>query len=274
MSENKGVNIANENPPPKSAGKQLMEQMGSLKLTVVILFGMIIIMAYATYIESQEGHAAAMAKGFRSLPMDMLIALLGINIIACTINRAPYKVHQIPWLVTHLGILLTMAGAIISHRTTLEGQIILRVGQPVNAVRLITDSPVPLESPLGFTLELDHFEARFYPGTGKAMDYVSQIRIIDPKKSYQDSVVVRVNHPLVKNGWNISQASFFPGDTTATVLGANKDPGTPVSYSGFLTVFLGLCGMFFLKNYLKEKFPPKGTTSTSKVSVNKMESVS
>lgn len=234
--------------------KAILKSLGSLKLTVWILAGMIIVMAYATYVESQEGHAAAMAKGFRSLPMDILIAALGLNIIACTLSRGPYKVHQIPWLVTHLGILLTMTGAIVSHRTTMEGQIILRVGQPVDAVRLSVNSPIPLESPLGFVLELDHFEAKFYPGTGKAMDYVSRIRVIDPQTGQQDSVIVRVNHPLIKNGWNLSQASFFPGDTTATILGANRDPGTPISYAGFLSVFLGLIGMFFLKPYLKERF--------------------
>jgi len=242
--------------PEFKLNSPLMKQLGSLKWTVVILAGMVVMMAYATYVESQEGHEAAMEKGFHSLPMDILILMLAINIIACTIGRAPYKPHQIPWLVTHLGILLTMAGAIVSHRTAVEGQIILRVGEPASAVRLFGDGPVQMEMPLGFTLHLDSFEAKFYPGTGKAMDYVSQILMIDEEKGIADSVTVRVNHPIVHRGWNISQSSFFPGDNNATILGANKDPGTPLSYAGFLTVFLGLVGLFFLKPWLKKKLPP------------------
>ncbi len=240
--------------PKFQSASPVMKELGSLKWTVVIFVGMIVIMSYATYVESQEGHEAAMAKGFHSLPMDFLIVALAVNIIACTIGRSPYKVHQIPWLVTHLGILLTMAGTIISHRTSMEGQIILRVGEPASAVRLFTDSAVPLEVPLDFTLHLDAFQASFYPGTGKASDYTSWIRMYDVEKGIADTVVVQVNHPIVHRGWYISQSSFFPGDDTATILGANKDPGTPVSYAGFLTVFLGLCGMFFLKPWLKKRY--------------------
>jgi hypothetical protein len=239
----------------KSQSK-LLKELGSLTWTVWIIVGMIVIMAYATYVESQEGHEAAMAKGFHSLPMDLLIAALAVNVTACTIGRAPYRVHQIPWLVLHLGLLLTMAGTIISHRTSMVGQIVLRVGQPVSAATIFGIAPTPMEAPLGFTLHLDSFEAKFYPGTGKASDYISKIRMYDQEKGIADTVIVRVNHPIVHRGWNISQSSFFPGDNQATILGANKDPGTPVSYSGFLTIFLGLAGIFFLKPWLKQKFPP------------------
>ncbi len=248
--------------PEMRSTNELMRQLGSLKWTVFILFGMVAMMAYATYIESQEDHAAALAKGFHSLPMDFLIVALAINIIACTIGRAPYRPHQYPWLITHLGILLIMAGAIISHHTALEGQVVLRVGQPANAVTLADSGPVPMQMPLGFALYLDHFQAKFYPGTGKAEDYISNVRMYDEEQGIADTLVIRVNHPLVHRGWNISQASFFPGDTTGTILGANMDPGTPYSYAGFLTVFLGLCGLFFLKGWLKQKFPPPPKSPT------------
>jgi len=242
--------------PEFKLNSPLMKSLGSLKWTVVILLGMVAIMAYATYVEAHEGHEAAMAKGFHSIPMDILIAMLAVNVTACTIGRAPYRPHQIPWLVTHLGLLLTMAGTIVSHQTSVVGQIILRVGQPVSAATIFDVGPVPMEMPLGFTLHLDSFEAKFYPGTGKASDYISQIRMVDEEKGINDTVIVRVNHPIVHRGWNISQSSFFPGDNQATILGANKDPGTPLSYAGFLTIFLGLVGLFFLKPWLKEKFPP------------------
>ncbi|MBM3329696.1 MAG: cytochrome c biogenesis protein ResB [Calditrichaeota bacterium] len=242
--------------PEQTTNSPILKELGSLKWTVVILFGMIVIMAYATYVESQESHEAALAKGFHSLPMDFLIAALAVNLIACTLSRAPYRPHQYPWLVTHLGIILTMVGAIVSHRTAVDGQIILRKGTPATAATLLIDSPQPIVMPLDFRLELDRFEAKFYPGTGKASDYVSYVRFYDETKGIADTLTIRVNHPLVHRGWNISQSSFFPGDSTATILSANKDPGTPVSYAGFLTVFLGLCGLFFLKPWLKKKFPP------------------
>lgn len=251
--------------PKQQTESAVLKQLGSLKWTVWILAGMVVIMAYATYIESQEGHEAAMVKGFHSLPMDILIALLGVNLIACTLSRAPYSPHQYPWLVTHIGIILIMVGAIVSHRTSLTGQIVLRIGQPAEYVQLFTDSPVPLSAPLGFRLELDRFQVLYYPGTGKASDYISYIRMYDDRRGEADTLIIRVNHPLVRNGWNISQASFIPGDDRVTILGANKDPGTPISYAGFIVVFLGLLGLFFLKPWLKRKFPPSPKVDAKKV---------
>ncbi len=242
--------------PEKNVSTKILKQAGHLRWTVIILVGMMIIMAYATYIEAQEGHDAAMERGFHGWYMDLLIVALALNLTACTLLRAPYRIHQIPWLITHVGILLTMAGAIVSHRTTLEGQILLRSDKPEEAVRLFLDTPVAMEAPLGFQLELDSFSVKYYPGSGKASDFVSYIRMLDQETGERDTLAIRVNHPLVKNGWNISQASFIPGDDRATILGANKDPGTPISYAGFLTVGIGLIAMFFLRKWLTEKFPP------------------
>ncbi|MFN3821696.1 MAG: cytochrome c biogenesis protein ResB [bacterium] len=234
----------------------MLKELGALRWTVVILIGMVIVMAYATYVESQEGHTAALKKGFHSLPMDILIAFLAINVIACTLHRAPYAPHQIPWLVTHLGLILTMVGAIVSHRTAMTGQIVLRVGSPASTATIFQgDHPVG-EVPLGFHLELDSFSVKFYPGTGKAADFTSFVRMVDWEKGRNDTFTIRVNHPLVHRGWNISQASYVPGDNTVTILGANRDPGTSVSYAGFLTIFLGMVGIFFLKPWLKRKYPP------------------
>ena len=114
-----------------------------------------------------------------------------------------------------------------------------------------------MQIPLDFELEIDHFEVDYYPGTGKAKEYVSYIRMHDPENGFRDTLRIRVNHPLVYRGWYISQSSFFPGDNTATVLGANKDPGTWLSYTGFATVSLGLVGLFFFRPMLQKRFPSR-----------------
>ncbi len=240
-----------------SLSTKILNEVAHLRWTVISLVGMVVIMAYATYLESQFGHAVAMEKGIHWWPMDLLIVVLATNLIACTLKRTPFKPHQIPWLITHVGILLTMAGSVVSHRTTLEGQIVLHSGEPQEAVKLYMDSPVQMEAPLGFQLELDSFHVNYYPGSGKPADFVSYVRMLDFETNESDTFFIRVNHPLVKNGWNISQASFIQGNDRATILGANKDPGTPYSYAGFLTVSIGLLAMFFMKNWLRKKFPPK-----------------
>jgi len=183
-----------------------------------------------------------------------------INLSVCTIQRAPYKIHQIPLLLTHMGILLTLGGTLISHMSAMEGQITLRSTMPVSTVQFERRPGEVYEADLGFRMELDSFRVSYYPGTQMASDYVSFVRAYEKGKIQPQIAEIRVNTPLQMNGWNISQASFFPGDNRATILGARKDPGTPIVYVGFIVVTLGIIGVMTLKPWLKRKF---GKTPTS-----------
>jgi len=228
--------------------------LGSLKLTVILLIAMIIVLSYGTYIEAQQGHEAAMMKAIGSLPMDALIVLFALNLAICTTLRAPYRIWHIPFLFTHLGILLTLGGTLISHTGAIEGQIILRTGDPQTTVAFEDAPGQKLEADLGFEIALDSFRVSYYPGTQMASDYVSFVRAYNPGGNELQTAQIRVNSPLERNGWSISQASFFPGDNRATILGARRDPGVPVVYSGFLIVTLGLAGVMFVKPWLKKKY--------------------
>ena len=49
----------------------------------------------------------------------------------------------------------------------------------------------------------------------------------------------------------------LPDGRQATILGVAYDPGIPLMYLGGGLLVLGMAGIFFLKPYLKRRFPPQ-----------------
>jgi hypothetical protein len=70
---------------------------------------------------------------------------------------------------------------------------------------------------------------------------------------------VILNHPLVMDGYKVSQSSWIElkDGRQATILGVAYDPGIPFMYAGSFLLVVGMAGIFFVKPYLKKKFPPK-----------------
>lgn len=112
--------------------------LASLGLTVVLLVLIAIAMTYGTFYESIAGTPLAQADVYKSIWFDFLLGLLAINLTACTLNRYPYRPHQIGWLLTHLGILVILAGAVVGRNWGIEGQVMLAEGQSTNKLSLNT----------------------------------------------------------------------------------------------------------------------------------------
>jgi cytochrome c biogenesis protein ResB len=58
---------------------------------------------------------------------------------------------------------------------------------------------------------------------------------------------ISMNNPLKYRGYSLFQSSYIPGPTDTTVLSVRNDPGTPLVYTGFLIVILGVASMFILR---------------------------
>ncbi|MCX7834796.1 MAG: cytochrome c biogenesis protein ResB [bacterium] len=115
-----------------------LRPLASIGLTVVLLVLIAIAMVYGTIYESIAGTPLAQADVYKSMWFDFLLGLLAINLTACTLNRYPYRPHQVGWLLTHLGILIILAGAVIGRNWGIEGQVMLAEGQSTNKLSLNT----------------------------------------------------------------------------------------------------------------------------------------
>ncbi len=244
---------------------RIWQFFASVKLTIVLLLLLAAAMAYGTWVETAHSNGAARILIYRTWWFDGLIGLLALNLIGCTLRRAPYKPHQAGWITTHIALLIIMAGSVITHRFGIQGSLYIPEGESENVYYLEELDRAKMETVRGqplllpFTVHLEKFDQIFYPGSGMTRMFRSRVMAVD--STGQDTVYhdVVLNHPLIYEGFKISQSSFveLPDGTTASILGVSYDPGIPLLYIGGSLLVLGMAGIFFLKPYLKRKYPPK-----------------
>ncbi|MDK9700384.1 MAG: cytochrome c biogenesis protein ResB [bacterium] len=107
---------------------KFLQPLAALSITIVLLVLIALAMTFGTMYESIVGTPLAQADVYRSIWFDVLLGLLAINLTACTLNRYPYYPHQAGWIMTHIGILVILAGAVISRNWGVEGQLMLAEG--------------------------------------------------------------------------------------------------------------------------------------------------
>ncbi len=236
----------------------------SVKLTIVLLLIFGIAMGYGTWIETVYSNGAARILVYRTWWFDLMTITLALNLIGCTLRRAPYYPHQYPWLLTHVALLLIMAASMITNRFGMQGQMVILEGDTENRFGLEQldfenwETKIGEERQLPFGVHCVSFEQVMYPGTGMTSLFKSHVIVDDPGNPETVEWDVILNHPLAYKGYKISQASWIdlPDGRQATVLGVSYDPGIPYMYAGGILLVLSMAGIIFIKPWLKQKFPP------------------
>ena len=98
---------------------------------------------------------------------------------------------------------------------------------------------------LPFSIALNDFIANKYPGTEKSYSsFMSKVTVKDGSKIFDYDIYM--NNILDYRGYRFFQASFDP-DEKGTVLSVNHDfMGTLITYIGYISLFLSMCGIFFI----------------------------
>lgn len=94
-----------------------------------------------------------------------------------------------------------------------------------------------------FALYLHEFRFDRYPGTDVAMNFSSDVTIIDPANIGERRTLIYMNNPLRYGGFTFYQSSFSP-DETATRLQVMRNPGWLLPYIAVTMVGLGLTWQF------------------------------
>jgi cytochrome c-type biogenesis protein CcsB len=137
--------------------------------------------------------------------------------------------------VTREGLLFGMPGVVgQSVSVDLAG---LRVSLSYGA-ELIT---------LPFALKLEDFELERYPGSMSPASYASDVVLIDKEEGIEEPFRIYMNHVLDHKGYRFFQSSY-DRDEHGTVLSVNHDPGTPLTYLGYLMLAIGIFGSPFMRN--------------------------
>ncbi|NMC21331.1 MAG: hypothetical protein GYA33_13030, partial [Thermogutta sp.] len=111
---------------PKSLPLRLLSAvirfLASLRLAVVTLTALIVVLAWATFIEQAYGSAASRFGVYRTGWFAGLGALLGLNVFFAAAVRFPWKRHQTGFVITHAGILVLLTGSMLSALHGIDAQ--------------------------------------------------------------------------------------------------------------------------------------------------------
>ena len=108
---------------------QTLTWFASLRLAVMLLVGLAAVLAAATLLESAKGREYTQWYVYKNPWFMALVGLLALNILAATVVRFPWRRGHRGFLLAHAGVLVLLAGALLSFVTGVEGQLSLEEGQ-------------------------------------------------------------------------------------------------------------------------------------------------
>jgi hypothetical protein len=157
------------NPPPSSPPELTPGQIARALIglfastrTAVVLLGVI---AAATILGTILPNPIALEYVYGRVWFQALLGLLGLNLAACMVWRKRVGLARIWSLLTHLGILLVLVGALVTLVSSERGRIQLKPGMKTD--RFVSEDPTRAHSqqgePLGFTVRLKDFRLAFHP---------------------------------------------------------------------------------------------------------------
>lgn len=104
--------------------KSLFHFLGGIQLAITLIAIVAIIVIIGTVIESRtSSHLFAARWTYENPVFLFLLFLFFINILFSALRRWPFKKHHLPFLITHLGLLMMISGTMIKNRIGLQGQL-------------------------------------------------------------------------------------------------------------------------------------------------------
>jgi hypothetical protein len=94
-----------------------------------------------------------------------------------------------------------------------------------------------------YSITLQKFTHKRYPGTEIPKNFASRVTLIDPERSTNRDVLIYMNHPLRYRGETFYQAGFLKDDS-ATILQVVHNPSSLTPYIACVIVALGLLVQF------------------------------
>ena len=189
------------------------------------------VFAVGTIVERNRGHEAAADLVYGSWWFCLLLAAIGVAMVAAMVQHRLWHSPQKLLLCTSVTAILL--GGALTFWTGQHGHVTLQPG--VATTSFTTESGDTVALP--FTLTLDRFEVVNYPGTRAPMDFVSHVTVEGEKAD------ISMNHILRKSGYRFYQEDYdTEGNSTLSV--AHDPAGIAVTYIGYLLLLAGLAWMF------------------------------
>jgi hypothetical protein len=205
-----------KNEEPAWQGNRLFRLFSSVKLAMLLLAVLIVATIVGTICESSFDARVARAYIYEAWWFNIWLLLLAANLICSALSRRPWERHHTGFLLTHLGIIVLLAGALIGRIWGVEGSMTLFKGDPPNNL-LTVDQHV--------------------------------LQVIDGDNSSQTVPLEMINrHPspdkpwplaTTPSGWAVAAVDYSPALDVAMVPKAVEEGGTPALHFTIKTAQMG-----------------------------------
>jgi hypothetical protein len=108
---------------------RLFGLLASVQVGIVSMIAIGAACVTATFYESAHGAAAAQRLFYGTAWFQGLVVIFGVSILFSMLGRYPWTRHQIGFLLAHVGILLILAGSLVTARAGLDGRLALYEGE-------------------------------------------------------------------------------------------------------------------------------------------------
>jgi hypothetical protein len=112
----------------------------SLRFALFLLCLLGLVFALGTFVESGYSTETAKLLVYRSPWLSLLLILLALNVAASALDRLPWKKKHVGFVVTHAGIVVILAGSLLTRAYGVEGQLAIEEGKTEG--RIVLDEAV------------------------------------------------------------------------------------------------------------------------------------
>lgn len=110
--------------------------ISSVRLAVPVMLALILAVAAGTVLESMHNAEYAKLALYDSTWFNALLGLLALNVFCSMLSRYPWKVHQVGFVITHIGILVLLVGSWVTKIYGVDGSLQVAEGQSQSSVIL------------------------------------------------------------------------------------------------------------------------------------------
>lgn len=194
---------------------------------------MLAVLAAATVIEKTYGTSTARAWFYDNIAFIALWAVIGVSGLAFILMRGMHK--RLSVLLLHLSLIVILAGAGITWFTAQRGKMQAPLDKAVN----VFTSTEGERYTLPFTLTLQSFDIKTYPGTQAPMDFVSQIEVSN-QVGEKTMGTVSMNNVFSHHGYRFYQSGYDANGGGAVLTVAHDPWGIAVTYAGYGLLLVGM----------------------------------
>lgn len=205
-----------------------------------------LILTIATFVENTYGPVVAREHFYYASWFILLQLLQAVNLLSLFLQGSYFKRINTGSLIFHGAFLFVWLGAAVTHYVGVTGIMHIREGETVDS--MMADEGAGMgNTSLPFSVTLNDFRLKRYPGSRSPMSYESDLIIIRKGNEIPLEATIRMNKVVDVDGYRLFQSSFDQ-DEQGTVLSVSYDrPGMQLTYTGYFLLLVGSIPILFSK---------------------------